>query len=153
MSDAGETLSWFYQQLTLDEQVELLAKPGRALPGKIAERLLKRPGVTTTYWLSNDGPRPWMLTPSTGRKLAGARDQLDFWWQNLDADQKSHLLENRDGHFDRDFKDVVQGANRDPFNDPDAYLVVIVQDANNAHRFKLPPVIRAYVEMRAVGEK
>ena len=149
----GETLSWFYQQLTLDEQVELMSKPGGALPGRIAERLLKRPGITTAYWLSNDGPNSWNLNGSAARKLDTARHQLDFWWQNLASDEKQHLIDNRDGEFGQNYKNIVQNANSDPFNDPDAYLVVIVQDANNDHRFTLPPVIRAYVEMRARNQE
>lgn len=149
MVENSSALSWFYQQLTLDEQVELIADPYGPLPGQLSERLALRPGISTSWWASNTGSHPWTLEGTAARKLSTARGQLDLWWQGLESDQKSYLLENRAGEIDDSYKSVVQGANRDPFSDPDAYLVVIVQDANNGHRFMLPPVIRAYVEMRA----
>lgn len=148
-----DDLSWFYRQLTLDEQVQLITNPGGPLPPRLAERLMARPGISKTWWISNEtAPDSWVLAAGAERKLSTARDQLDFWWQNLDAHQKHYIIENRAGELDSEYKPVVHEANRDPFNDPDAYLVVIVQDANNHHRFKLPPIIRAYVEMVSQGD-
>lgn len=147
-SDGGVTdLSWFYH-LHPRVQVSLLRDPYAPLAGDLAVRLGSNgPGVYTAQWLSNGDPARWSLAPDAARTLSAIRLQLDHWWSDLPADEQAYIVENRTGELDGKYRDLVLGASRDPVNDgPHAHLVVVVSD-NRTGRFRLPEMIRIYVEM------
>ncbi|WP_142391427.1 hypothetical protein [Mycobacterium sp. ENV421] len=144
---AEYSLSWFRQLLTLDEQVALLSNPFGPLPGQLAERLVRRPGISMTYWVSSNDPREWTLSAVAARTLAAAGEQLDYWWRQLSSEQRDYITTHRAGELDAEYAAVVQGASTNPINDPTALVVVVVRDVKNGYRFRLPAIVRAFVEM------
>lgn len=144
---AEYSMSWFHQQLTPDERVALLSNPFGPLPGPLAERLAHRPGISMTYWVNSNDPRPWTLTAVAARRLAAAASQLDYWWQRLTEEQREYIAENRSGDLGGQYAQVVQDASQNPLNDPDALIVIVVRDVNSDGCFRLPPIVRAFVEM------
>lgn len=141
--------NWFLA-LTPDERVALWQDPYRDCNGPLAVKLAqgKGPGV----YGSGTGETRWKLSPDVAAELSAIRRQLDQWWGEVEADQKAaYIIENRAGELDSDYRSVVQAASLDPITDvPHGHLVVIVSD-NKTGRFRLPSMIRAYVDMRAGG--
>ncbi|BBX22948.1 hypothetical protein MTER_23590 [Mycolicibacter terrae] len=144
------SLSWFHQQLTLHEQIAVLNDPFGSLPTSLAERLMHRPGISMTYWVGSDDPTHWTLDAIAARRLQAVKRQLDDWWQGLTDEQRRYVTDHRGGELGAEYADIVQSASSDPINNPDALVVIVVRDAKNQHRFQLPPLVRAYVEMIAV---
>jgi hypothetical protein len=142
-------LSWFNQQLTLDERVAMLTNPFGPLPAPLAERLMHRPGISMTYWEGSNDPRQWTLSAVAARRLAAAGAQLDYWWQRLTDEHRRYITDHRGGELDAEYAAIVQDASINPINDPDALVVVVVRDVNNGHRFRLPAIVHAFVEMMA----
>jgi hypothetical protein len=143
-----DDMSWFHQVLTMDEQVHLLGRPHGQLPAGLVERLLNRPGVVQTWWFAADpeGSKTVMLAPQAAIKLDGQRAQLDWWWSRLTVPERTYLIDNRDGELDAKYADIVHSAGETPLNEPPALRVVVVKDDD---RFRLPPTVRVYVEMKA----
>jgi hypothetical protein len=82
--------------------------------------------------------------------VAGILDQLDLWWEDLTSEQQAYLIKYRAGELDGDYADTVQAASStDPANGPNGLVVVVVRDLKNNNRFKLPPMVDVYVEMKA----
>ncbi|RFZ48548.1 hypothetical protein MSS2_04715 [Mycobacterium marinum] len=144
------SLSWFHQQLTLDERVAVLSNPSGPLPTSLAERLMHRPGISMTYWVGSTDPTHWTLDAIAARRLLEVTRQLDDWWRRLTEEQRRYITDRRGGELSPEYADIVQDASSDPINNPDALVVMVVRDAKNQHRFQLPPLVRAYVEMMAV---
>lgn len=144
-------LSWFYN-LHPDVQVALLGNPHAALTGDLAAHLAKSgPGVYQAYWVSNGAPGPWALVGDAAETLWAIRLQLDDWWSNLSEDGQRYITENRSGELDGAYYDIIHRASRDPVDDrPNAHLVVMVSD-NKTGRFRLPEMIRIYVEMQVAS--
>jgi len=143
-------LDWFYR-LHPRDQVGLLRDPHQDLHGDLANRLFVAQKAVAAQWLSNEGGAKVSLLPPAARKLYTVRLQLDQWWSALTEGERSYIVENRAGELAREYGDLVQRANRDPVADgPDAYLVVLLSD-NKTGRFRLPTMIRVYVEMKAAS--
>jgi hypothetical protein len=142
-------LSWFSQLLTPDERVALLTNPFGPLPAPLAERLIHRPGISMTYWEGSSDPRQWTLSAVAARRLAAAGAQLQDWWQRLTDEQRQHITDHRGGELDAEYAAIVQDASNNPITDPDSLVVVVVRDVNNGHRFRLPAIVHAFVEMMA----
>lgn len=101
-----------------------------------------------THWLSNDGGGSVELSATAAQTLLAVRAQLDHWWQSLDGDQVDYIVQNRDGELDGSYRSVVQAASLDPVTHaPHGQLVVTVAD-NKTGRFRLPELIRIYVDVR-----
>jgi hypothetical protein len=81
--------------------------------------------------------------------VADVFDQLDGWWEALTSEQQAYLIKYRAGELDEDYADTVQAASADPANDPNGLVVVVVRDLKNNNRFRLPPMVDVYVEMKA----
>jgi len=77
------------------------------------------------------------------------RRQLDRWWQDLTPEKHAYLIKYRDGELDKDYADTVQAASTNPLNDPNALVVIVARDLKNNGRFRLPPMVDVYVEMKA----
>ncbi len=58
---------------------------------------------------------------------------------------QNYLIENRDGELDADYKAAVMDAGD---GNLDGLIVAVVQD-NNTEKFRLPPIVDVYVEMKA----
>ncbi len=146
--------TWFFA-LKPDERIALWRDPYGDCNGSLAVKLATgnegQPGVYGGVPASlTDGVR-WKLSPSVAAELSAIRRQLDQWWQSLDADQKAYIVENRGGELSGEYHDVVQAASLDPVTHaPHGHLVVIVSD-NKTGRFRLPQMIRTYVEVKAAG--
>jgi hypothetical protein len=143
------SLSWFHQQLTLEERTAVLSNPSGPLPTSLAERLMHRPGISMTYWVASSDPTHWTLDAIAARRLLAVNSQLDDWWERLTEEQRRYITDHRGGELRADYAEVVQGASADPISNPDALIVIVVRDAKNQHRFRLPPLVHAYVEMMA----
>lgn len=90
--------------------------------------------------------------PPVGRRLAAVEMQLHQWWSTLTAEQQAYIIEHRGGELEKSYGDVVRQASRDPVSDgTHSYLVVLVSD-DKTGRFRLPEMIRIYVEMKAVED-
>lgn len=143
---------WFFA-LTPDERVSLWRDPYGDCNGPLAVKLATgqdgQPGVYGSVPVSwTDGVR-WKLSSEAAAELSAIRRQFDQWWQRIEADQQSYIVENRGGELSGEYHDVVQAASLDPItNAPHGHLVVIVSD-NKTSRFRLPQMIRTYVELRA----
>lgn len=141
-------LDWFYR-LPFAEQVPLLGDPRQAIVGEHARTLFRDRALMGSKWTSNDGGSRWSLDSEAAQQLTSIRQQLDEWWQLLTVEQRDYIAAHRDGELDKQYGDVVRGASRDPEADgPYAHLVVMVSD-NKTGRFRLPQIIRLYVEMKA----
>jgi hypothetical protein len=102
-----------------------------------------------TYWEGSNDPRQWTLSAVAARRLAAAGAQLDYWWQRLTDEHRRYITDHRGGELDAEYAAIVQDASINPINDPDALVVVVVRDVNNGHRFRLPAIVHAFVEMMA----
>jgi hypothetical protein len=125
----------------------MLTNPFGPLPAPLAERLMHRPGISMTYWEGSNDPREWTLSAIAARRLAAAASQLDYWWQRLTEENRQYIADHRGGELDAEYAAIVQDASTNPINDPDALVVIVVRDVNNGHRFRLPAIVRAFVEM------
>lgn len=146
-ADDGSGLSWFYS-LPPGDQAELLGNPHRDVNGPLAVKLASRPGLYTPHFTppESDG-LVWRISPDAARRLSAIRRQLDAWWVNVTTEQKAYITENRSGQLAQAYAEIVHGAGRDPLADgPDAYLVVLVSDTRTG-QFRLPAMVRAYVDM------
>lgn len=140
-------LDWFYD-LPPAEQSVLLRDPYANVNGPLAVRLAKNgPGVYGSV-PSTDGLE-WKLSPEFASKLSAIRLQLDHWWQSIETDQQAYIVENRSDELAGEYHDVVQAASLDPITHaPHGHLVVLVSD-NKTGRFRLPAMIRTYVDLKA----
>lgn len=145
-SDHPAGWSWF-TNLPLKDQTELLAHPSGELPETLVNRLLVNPGVG--WWAWEGQPYRAMLSQPAVAKLRAVRRQLDdWWWNHLSPEERGYISEHRDAPLDSHYRHVINKASRDPATDgEDAYLVVLISDVQDNNRFRLPAMIRAYVEM------
>lgn len=128
------SLGWLFTgRLTMDDQVALLNRP-HDLPDDLVQRLQRARDVSVTDTLADT--------------LDYQRGQLDRWWEDRTPEQQAYLIEQRAGELDEDYADTVQAASADPVNDPNALVVVVVRDLKNNNRFRLPPMVDVYVEMK-----
>jgi hypothetical protein len=146
--DNHDNLPWFHQ-FTMDERVHLMGRPRAHLPAGLAERLLNPPGVEAWWWTADPENAIQMLAPQAAAKLEDQRRQLDWWWSHLSDADRAYMIENRDGELDGSYVDIVQSASETPLNEPPALRVVVAKDCNNDNRFRLPPMVRVFVELKA----
>jgi hypothetical protein len=138
MSRSG--LSWFYS-LPLVDQVALLRDPKQPLPPCLVDRLSGQSGVIAKkWWVSSNDHAPLKLAAAS--RLCAIRKQLDSWWDWLADHERGHLTRQRDGELDEIYAEWVQAATGN------AIEVEIEWDSRKENRFRLPPMIRTYVEMR-----
>ena len=142
-----DSLEW-YDRLHPKEQISLLRDPHQNLHGDLAKRLVLAKEAYGSHWTSNDGGATWSLLPEAASKLSAIKAQFDEWWGKLDTDQQEHIIENRAGELDRDYRDVVQGASPGQLTDTSHQHVVIVASDNATGRFRLPTMVRNYVELK-----
>lgn len=149
-ASSGADPLWWFDQLTMDDCVALLANPGGALPVHLVEQFSRRPGWVSgmAYWVSNaSGTSGFTLAGEPASALDDIREQLNDWWSRIESDH-DYIIENRAGELDGGYADIVQSAG-DPLNAPRAMGFVVVKDTKNNNRFRLPSMIRVYVEWKA----
>lgn len=89
-----------------------------------------------------------MLSPKASSALTDVRHQLDYWWENLNSEERTYIIDNRNAELAPKYRHVIFKASRDPVSGGEnAYLVVLVSDVQTGGQFRLPAMIRAYVEM------
>ncbi|MBP3087483.1 hypothetical protein [Mycolicibacterium fortuitum] len=140
-------LEWFFR-LRSNEQFDLLRDPHQDVHGELAQRLFLAKQIVGSEWVSNDGGTHWSLATETASTLSAIRLRLDQWWQNLEADQKAHIIGNRAGELEADYHDVVQAPAYDAITKaPHADMLVVSDDKTG--RFTVPRLTRVYVDMKA----
>lgn len=145
-----DDMSWFYT-LELSEQAALLRNPHSPPPSTLVDRLAHRPGLAASWWVASEDPPRFTLAPDAAAKLDAIRTHLDRWWSTLTPDERAYIIENRRDNFDvSKYADLMHSADGGPVDDPNAVVVVTVRD-NKEQTFRLPPQLRAYVEMVAEG--
>jgi hypothetical protein len=72
--------------------------------------------------------------------------QLDRWWQRLDADERAELIEYRHDELSADLWRTVMNA--EPLEPDQPPIIAVVSDARTG-RFRLPPVLAEYTELKA----
>jgi len=133
-------LEYFRTQLDLDEQVSLLRDPEQALSFSLTEKLSRNVLVISE-------PAGLTLAPTLIGQLTGIRGRLDVWWKRLDPDDQAYIIENRNGEFDvKEYAGLVHGAGL--ASSAEGSLAGVVSDGVT-NQFRLPPMIRVYVEMKA----
>lgn len=138
-------MSWF-STFPIEDQVRLLSDPGDWLSPELARRLHKAPGL---WWWKGAGEKA-LLSPEAEHRVAEVAAQLDHWWQHaLSSEQREYILSHRADELADDYAEAVKAANENPLGDPPALFVVLVRDSKNNNQFRLPPLIRAYVELVA----
>jgi hypothetical protein len=140
-SEPTDSLSWFYN-LPMDDQVALLNDPYQPLSQHLIDRLDQQQ-VTGTHWVQSRDPVHWSLTAPAAVRLEAIRAQLDDWWDGLAHHEHLYVIQQRAGELDATYDRTVQAA------DGPAFGVALVRDLRNANQFRLPAMIRAYVEMKA----
>jgi hypothetical protein len=130
--DNLDNMSWFYQ-LTMDERVHLLVHPHGSLPPGLAERLSDQPGVLGSEWGFADSEGDVFLAGPLADKLKAWCEQLTSWWDIVTLPEQAYLIEKRDRELAAEYADVVRSAGEPVPNGP----------------FRLPPMVRVYVEMKA----
>lgn len=143
---ADDPWSWFHEVLDLNERVTVLDDPYRELPHSLVEQLMKRPGIVSPERWGND-PLRWPLSGPASRRLATAKAQLEHWWEHLTDESRDYLIEHRNGQLAGEYADLVYEASANPRSESDALVVVLLRDVKN--RFSLPPVVQAFVELKA----
>jgi len=144
MTDDGrDDMSWFHQQLTADEQVDLLRHPHKQLPAELAERL---PGVMEWWFADPEGTK--FLAPQASNKLDDYRAQLDYWWSCLSDADKQYFIAHRDDELPGEYAQTVMGAGGAHHTGAPVLAIAIVQDTGTGG-FRLPAMVRVYVELKA----
>ncbi|MDQ1719477.1 MAG: hypothetical protein QOE89_3430 [Pseudonocardiales bacterium] len=146
---------WWFDQLLLDDRVDLLEDPFRSLPPHLVDRFARSPkmlGAGHAYWVKEDmGSSPG--GPSLGtvpaNRLEDYRHQLDYWWSNLKAAEREYLIGHRaDDELDGEYADKVQAVTNLPLQPENPLVVIVVRD-NRTGRFGLPAIMRTYLELKA----
>ena len=136
-----------YSSLPMDLKVVLLRKPHGTVPAQLVPRLSQLPGTAAAQaiWLSNPpSDTGFTLHGELPDKLDSIRAHLDQWWSNLDPEVQDYLIKNRDCELDGHYKGAIMCAGD---GRPDGLIVAVVQD-NKTGRFRLPPIVDVYVEMK-----
>ncbi|MBU8824391.1 hypothetical protein [Mycolicibacterium goodii] len=139
-------LDWFYG-LSSAERVALLRDPNQDLPGTLADRLVDDYRIAKSWWESSGEPPRLMLAPHAATKLIDIRARLDHWWSNLSPDERAYIAENREGHLESRYHDVVQAPAYDPVTRVPLPDLVVVSD-HKTGLFRLPRLMSIYVEMQ-----
>ncbi|GAY14187.1 hypothetical protein [Mycobacterium sp. shizuoka-1] len=140
-----------YRSLPMDVKVTLLERPHGAVPKELVPRLSRLSGTSLAgpaIWLSNppgSDPGGFTLHGELPDRLEVIRALLDHWWSTLDAEVRDHLVENRNGELDGQYKDAVMCVGD---GKPGGLIVAVVQD-NKTGRFRLPAIVDVYAEMKA----
>jgi hypothetical protein len=137
-----------YYSLPMELKVALLKKPHGTVPAELVPRLSELPGTAAaqTIWLSNSpSDAAFTLHGELPDRLDNIRVLLDLWWSNLDFKVQNHLIENRDSELDSHYKGAIMHAGD---GKPDGLIVAVVQDQNTG-RFRLPPPVGIYLELKA----
>jgi hypothetical protein len=101
MTDEDD-LGWFHR-LSMDDKVHLLRDPYAALPPRLIEQLVAKPGITGARWASQMSPTRWTLVPSEAAKVADQRHQLELWWHQLEPDNRAYLVQHRTEELPADY--------------------------------------------------
>lgn len=131
-------LEWFCKYLELREQVSLLRDPEQALSVPLAEKLSRNILVISDARLT--------LSPTLIEQLTDIRKRLNAWWKELDPDDRAYIIENRNGEFDGRYAVLIHDAGL--ASSVEGALAGVVSDGGTG-RFRLPQMIRVYVEMEA----
>lgn len=145
MTDDDNSLAWFHR-LSMNDKVHLLRDPYGALPARLIDQLLARPGVVGTYWASQISSTRWILATAEAAKLADQRDQLEWWWTNLSDDDRTYLIDHRDEEFPSNYASLVRNASS---TDANPALVVVMVTDNRTGQFRLPLMVDVFVELQA----
>jgi hypothetical protein len=149
MTDNPTDWSWF-TNLPLNDQVDLLAQPSRELSQALVDRVRNNPGITSWIWQGQQSSSQ-KLEPTAAMRLRDVRRQLDHWWNQLTPEQQTHIAEHRNTDLDIQFWHIVRRASHNPVtNGENADLAVMIADAQTGSQFRLPEMIRPYVEMVSV---
>ncbi|WP_454561507.1 hypothetical protein [Mycobacterium haemophilum] len=143
--DIPRDISWF-RSFPPEDQVDLLEDPGQQLSAVMTNRLRKSPGLWWWTWAQGGVP---ILSKEAVHRLEAIKTQLDYWWEEaLDAEQREYLLKHRSDELPVEYAEPVQSSGESPHGGPSTLSVVLVKDAKN-NRFRLPSVIREFVELKA----
>ena len=138
---------WFFA-LTADERAALWRDPYGDCNGDLAVKLARatngEPGVAGAVPTSPNEPVHWKLSPEVATQLSAIRRELDAWWKTVPDDDKAYIIENRAGELESRYGPLIRKAS----SDPHVYVPVTVSD-NRTGRFRLPSMVRAYVDMMA----
>ncbi|CAN5521497.1 hypothetical protein BH09ACT7_BH09ACT7_08260 [soil metagenome] len=147
MTEPTDAAGWtWFNDLPLKDQIELLGHPSGELSQALVDRLSVNPGVG--WWAWEGQPYRSMLSQPATAKLRAVRRQLDQWWHHLSPEDQGYISEHRDTELESHYRHVILKASRDPATDGEnAYLVVLISDVKKSDQFRLPSMIRAYVEM------
>lgn len=74
--------------------------------------------------------------------------QLDRWWQRLKADERAELIEHRHDELSANLWQTVMNA--EPLEPDRPPMIAVVSDTRTG-RFRLPPVLAEYVELKAIS--
>lgn len=146
----GDVLSWFYA-LSIVDQIALLSDPYQPLSDRLIDSLRHRGLVGGSAWVQSADPPQWHLSVDEARRLSAIRKQLDDWWDRLAVHEQNYIVQQRDGEFDGIYGETVLAATGDLTQNPDALVVALVRDMRNENSFRLPAMIRTYVEMQVAA--
>lgn len=144
-SAQADIMSWF-DKLPMDDQIDLLRNPEQALSPGLIDRLNDKPGVLTqTRWAGSKDPAPLELSAVPRLRLRAIHNQLDAWWDHLAVHEQAYILQQRAGELDAIYAETVLAATGADL------VVALVRDVRNRNSFRLPGMIRTYVEMQATS--
>lgn len=143
-SAQDDIMPWF-DKLPMDDQIDLLRNPGQPLSPRLIDRLNDKPLLTKTRWAGSNDPAPWELSAVVQLRLRAIRNQLDAWWDQLAVHEQAYILQQRAGELDAIYTDTVLAATGADL------VVALVRDVRNQNSFRLPGMIRTYVEMQAAS--
>lgn len=142
---------WWYYQLSPAEQVDVLSSPNGRLPADLVERFSKRPGWVsgTAFWVSNpSSTASFTLAGEPARILEDYRAQLDYWWSCLSNDDKAFLIDHRNEELPGEYARKVMNASG-AYRSGATLLAVAISQDTRTQRFRLPRIVRIYVEWKA----
>ncbi|SEH75038.1 hypothetical protein SAMN04489835_3630 [Mycolicibacterium rutilum] len=143
-----DALSVYRSLTSMDVKVALMVSPHGPVPAQLVPKLsqLRGTAAVQSTWPSNRQPNePFTLQGELPDRLERIRQHLDQWWSKVGPEVQNYLIENRDGELDADYKAAVMDAGD---GNLDGLIVAVVQD-NNTEKFRLPPIVDVYVEMKA----
>jgi hypothetical protein len=122
---SAEPVSFLWlRDLAIADQVALLRYPRRTISGEVAGRIAGTLGGSAVVMQLRGASDRWVLSEPVARQLSRVCGRLDKWWNSdaLTSRERNYLIEHR----------------ADPELPPHTVRVE-------------PPVIRAYLEMKARG--
>lgn len=97
---------------------------------------------------NNSGIGGIPLAPREARILRDYRDQLGYWWETLQPEQRDFLIAHRDDELPSEYARTVMSASGAHHTGASLLAVAIAQDTRTG-LFRLPRMVHVYVDLHA----